>query len=199
MSRPYAFILASSSPRRRELLASLGVDFTVTKPAIDETQREGESPEAYVQRLSAEKAAAVAAQLQTPALILAADTIVIDGDAILGKPADADEARLALRHLRGRLHRVCTAITLQRVNGDSQRLTRLDCTEVHMREYDDDEIEAYIATGDPFDKAGSYAIQHPEFAPVDHINGSYTNVMGLPLELLREALADIRWVLEAEP
>jgi MAF protein len=170
----------------------------VTKPAIDETQRDGELPESYVQRLSVEKAAAVAGQIQTPALILAADTIVIDGDVILGKPADAEEARLALRHLRGRFHRVCTAISLQCIDGDSQRLTRLDCTEVHMRDFSDDEIEAYIASGDPFDKAGSYAIQHPEFAPVDHIHGSYTNVMGLPLEMLRETLAEIGWVLETE-
>lgn len=192
------FILASSSPRRRELLASLGIDFTVAKPAIDETQRPDESPEDYVRRLSIEKAAAVAAQVAHPALILAADTVVIDGAAIVGKPADMAEARTALRHLRGRAHRVCTAITLQQVNGQSRRLTWLDCTSVLMRDYSDDEIEAYIATGDPFDKAGGYAIQHPQFAPVQRIDGSYTNVMGLPLEMLREALAEMGWIVEAD-
>src|SRR5690606_12859903 len=115
-----------------------------------------ESPEDYVRRLSMEKAAAVAAQVVNPALILAADTVVIDGDAIVGKPADAAEARAALRHLRGRVHRVCTAITLQQVNGQALRLTRMDCTSVLMRDYSDGEVEAYIATGDPFDKAGGY-------------------------------------------
>lgn len=192
------FILASSSPRRRELLASLGIDFTVYKPDIDETQHDGEAPEDYVQRLSVEKAAAIAAQLQAPALILAADTIVIDNDAILGKPVDAADARHMLRQLRDRTHRVCTAITLQRLSHTAQHLTRLTCTDVHMRAYSDADIEAYIATGDPFDKAGSYAIQHPDFAPVAHIDGSYSNVMGLPLETLRDSLAEIGWQLETQ-
>ena len=115
------FVLASGSPRRRELLASLGIDFTVIKSDIDETQHPGEDPYAYVRRLSIEKAEAVAARIDEPALILAADTVVIlaadtigvtDGGEILGKPADPDEAQAMLRRLRGRDHVVCTALTL---------------------------------------------------------------------------------------
>ena len=187
------FILASSSPRRRELLASLGIDFAICKPAIDETQHDGEAPQAYVQRLSVEKAAAVAAQTPPPVLILAADTIVIDDGDILGKPADAEESRAMLRRLRGRTHRVCTAITLAQVGQSARTITRLTCTDVTMRAYSEAEISAYIATGDPFDKAGGYAIQHPGFAPVAQVVGSETNVVGLPLETLREALAEIGW------
>jgi septum formation protein len=189
------FILASSSPRRRELLASLGISFTVSKPSIDETQHPGEPPYDYVQRLSVEKAAAVASQVLAPALILAADTIVIDDGYILGKPENADEARMMLTRLRARVHRVCTAITLHLLDEQPQSITRLTSTEVTMRDYTDAEIDAYITTGDPFDKAGSYAIQHPEFAPVALIEGSETNVIGLPLETLRMMLAEIGWVV----
>jgi septum formation protein len=187
------FILASSSPRRRELLASLGVDFMVRKPDVDETQRPGERDLDYVRRLSIEKADAVAAQLVGGAVVLAADTVVIlaadtigveaSGGGILGKPTDADDARRMLFRLRGRAHTVVTAVTLLRLEGgEARRLTELTHTQVFMRDYSDAEIEAYIATGDPFDKAGSYAIQHEGFHPVERIEGSYTNVMGLPLE-----------------
>ncbi len=207
------FILASSSPRRRELLASLGFPFRIVKPAVDETQRPGEPPLDYVRRLSREKALDVVARMNETAAVLAADTVVIlgadtlgideSGD-ILGKPADVAEARAMLRRLRGRVHCVCTALTLVQVDdagaraGD-QPVTRVTCTDVTMRAYTDDEIEAYIATGDPFDKAGSYAIQHPVFNPVAKIEGSYTNVVGLPLETLREMLADIGWPVITAP
>lgn len=180
------FILASSSPRRRELLASLGIDFTIHKPAINEDQHPGEAPHAYVQRLSAEKAEAIACQIDYPATILAADTVVICDGLILGKPADAAEARAMLNTLRGRDHDVCTSITLRQPASDP--VTALTCTRVTMRAYTDAEIEAYIATGDPFDKAGGYAIQHPDFVPVASIAGSYSNVVGLPLETLRSLL-----------
>ena len=180
------FVLASSSPRRRELLASLGIPFTIHRPEIDETQHPGENPLDYVQRLSIEKAAVIAAQIDPPALILAADTIVLDGADVLGKPVDAADARQMLQRLRGRTHQVCTALTLHPQPG--QAITRLTCTQVQMRDYSDAEIDAYIATGDPFDKAGSYAIQHETFAPVTQVFGSYTNVIGLPLETLQSAL-----------
>ena len=199
-------ILASSSPRRRELLASLGIDFTVVKPDVDERQRPGEAPLDYVRRLSQEKAADVAARLPSPITVLAADTVVIlaadtlgvdDEGEILGKPADADDARRMLRRLRGREHQVYTAMTLLVVDGDAakprRQMTTLTRTDVYMRPYTDAEIEAYIATGDPFDKAGSYAIQHQGFQPVERIEGSYTNVVGLPLETLEVMLADIGW------
>ncbi|MBE2272146.1 MAG: septum formation protein Maf [Anaerolinea sp.] len=199
------FILASGSPRRRELLASLGVRFTVIKSDIDETQHPGEPPLDYVRRLSIEKAHAVAANVfaaqPDAALILAADTVVIlaadtmgilDGD-ILGKPTDADDARVMLERLRGRAHIVCTALTLLRCTQGAitKQITRLTQTTVTMRHYSDAEIAAYIASGDPFDKAGSYAIQHEGFHPVERIDGSYTNVVGLPVETLRVLLDEI--------
>ncbi|MBZ0277737.1 MAG: Maf family protein [Anaerolineae bacterium] len=200
------FILASSSPRRRELLASLGITFTIIKPDVDETQFDSEAPLDYVRRLSQAKADAVAESLKAPVAVLAADTVVIlgadtlgvnDQGAVLGKPADAADARQMLQALRGRVHQVCTALTLIAVRPDapekSFRQTRVTCTDVTMRDYTDAEIDAYIATGDPFDKAGSYAIQHPVFMPVARISGSYTNVVGLPLETLREMLAEIDW------
>lgn len=191
-------ILASSSPRRRELLSTIIESFEIIKPHIDENQHADEAPLDYVQRLSREKAAAVAQQIEGEAAILAADTVVIlaadtigveeNGD-ILGKPADAAEARQILRRLRNRPHLVCTAFTLQK---GTQQHTEAVKTTVHMRDYSDEEIEAYIATGDPFDKAGSYAIQHEGFHPVREIDGSYTNVMGLPMDEVRAAFVQMR-------
>ena len=198
------FILGSSSPRRRELFASLGITFEVIKPQIDETQAAGEDPFDYVRRLSRQKAAAVAERIDTPATILAADTIVLAADTIgvdaagdiLGKPADVDEAWAMLRRLRGQSHIVCTAFTLLRITeGDPQQITQAVKTTVHMRDYTDDEIDTYIATGDPFDKAGSYAIQHSEFAPVAEINGDYNNVVGLPIDAVRAALERMSYPL----
>jgi septum formation protein len=229
------FILASSSPRRRELLGSLGIPFTIIKPDIDETQHPGEPPLVYVMRLSQQKAQAVAnnyplplapsplhgeGEQKSPSLrsgeglgegmnvILAADTVVIlgadtlgvdeHGD-ILGKPVNDDDARDMLRRLRNRTHQVCTALTLLTPSTYTGRgagggvLTRITTTHVTMRDYSDAEIDAYIATGDPFDKAGSYAIQHPVFKPVAKIDGCYTNVVGLPLCTLKSMLAEIGW------
>jgi septum formation protein len=198
------FILASSSPRRRELLATLGIAFSIVKPDIDETLHPGEAPLAYVIRLSREKAEQIAARMTQPAAVLAADTVVIlgadtmgidEGGDILGKPADADAARHMLRRLRGRAHQVCTALTLVRLAEGAAplQITRVTQTAVTMRAYSDAEIEAYIASGDPFDKAGGYAIQHDGFSPVARIAGSYTNVVGLPLETLREMLTEVGW------
>ncbi|MBI1259204.1 MAG: septum formation protein Maf [Chloroflexi bacterium] len=197
------FILASGSPRRRELLASLGVKFTVIKSDIDETQHTGENPYDYVRRLSIEKAEAVAERLREPSLVLAADTVVIvaadtigvtEGGDVLGKPVDADDARAMLGRLRGRDHVVCTAITL--LQPDSHAIsTELTRTTVTMRDYSDAEIDAYIATGDPFDKAGGYAIQHEGFHPVEKIDGSYSNVIGLPVETLKSMLERIGYRL----
>jgi septum formation protein len=191
-------ILASSSPRRRELLTTLGIPFTIHKPDIDETQRPAEPPLEYVSRLAREKAQAVAAQLQPDFTVIAADTVVIlaadtigitpTGE-ILGKPADAAEAYTMLQRLRLRPHLVCTAFALLKrtTNGDEWHTEQVQ-TWVYMRDYSDTEIEAYIATGDPFDKAGSYAIQHEGFHPVERIEGSYTNVVGFPLEEIQAAL-----------
>ena len=199
-------ILASSSPRRRELLSSLGTVFSIYKPDIDETYRHGETPLAYVRRLASEKAFAggvgrlLAGGFPDPSdwenLVLAADTIVIspDGQYILGKPADADEATATLRLLRGQTHTVCTAIHLEwfsrRMSGNVQMEESAEVvqTRVTMRDYSDDEIAAYIATGDPFDKAGGYAIQHAGFKPVARIDGCYNNVVGLPLCAVKRCL-----------
>lgn len=192
-------ILASSSPRRRALIASLGVDFTIIKPDIDESRHADESPVAYVRRLSQQKAEAVVRTLTATsgAAVLAADTSVIlaadttgihDGE-ILGKPESAEEARAMLRRLRGRAHIVCTGFTVLSAD-DMRRHTDHVQTIVHMRDYSDDEIDAYIATGDPFDKAGSYAIQHTDFHPVARIEGDYNNVVGLPLSAVRAVLID---------
>lgn len=188
------FILASSSPRRREIISTMIDNFEIIKPDIDETQHENEAPLDYVARLSREKAAAVQAQINDDSPILAADTVVIlaadtigietNGE-ILGKPINAEDARAMLKRLCNRPHRVCTTFTL--LQGEKSH-TETVCTTVHMRDYTDAEIDAYIATGDPFDKAGSYAIQHEGFHPVREIEGSYTNVVGLPADEVRAAL-----------
>ena len=183
-------ILASSSPRRQELLSQLGLEFEVVKPDIDESRRRDEVLLDYAERLSREKAAAVAKALDgSPALIIAADTIVIDHEGeLLGKPADAADARRMLRRLRNRAHQVVTAFTVRQSVGRPRVITRHGRTVVRMRDFSDAEIEAYIASGDPFDKAGGYAIQNEAFHPVAGIEGSYSNVVGLPLEALREVL-----------
>ncbi len=190
-------ILASSSPRRQQLLSELGLRFEVIKPDLDESIHPNEDPIAYAQRLSREKAAVVAQQLTGNQAILAADTVVVlaadtigvsESGQLLAKPADSDEAWRMLRSLRNRDHVVCTAFTLQRTGTDPRINTQAVRTIVTMRDYSDDEIEVYIATGDPFDKAGSYAIQHPTFAPVAAIQGSYSNVVGLPVDEVKAVL-----------
>ncbi len=197
------FILASGSPRRRELLASLGITFTVIKPDVEEKRQPGEAPLAYVARLSRDKAHAAADRLlaqpdHAPAYILAADTTVIlaadtlgiqNGD-ILEKPATPDEARSMLLRLRDRPHTVATALTLLTLNPTREHMldTRVTQSTVYMRPYTPAEMEAYIASGDPFDKAGGYAIQDEHFKPVARYEGSYTNIVGLPIETLKEML-----------
>ena len=193
------FILASSSPRRRELLSSLNVSYEIIKPDIDETQLPDEPPLIYVERLAQQKAQAVADSLPEKAetAILAADTIVVlsentddlaDKGEILGKPATAAEAHEMLQRLRNRAHFVCTAFCLLVHGATVQQHSEVVRTRVIMRDYTDDEIEAYIATGDPFDKAGGYAIQHEGFHPVAHIEGSYSNVVGLPVDEVQAVL-----------
>jgi septum formation protein len=173
-------ILASQSPRRSELLAQLRIPFEVVISDIDEQQHPGEMPEEYARRLSQEKAQAVAGKLSTPALIIAADTIVMDGNDVLGKPRDAAEAATMLRRLRNRTHTVITAISLlDSASGDI--ITEAPASPVKMRNYTDEEIADYVATGDPMDKAGAYAIQHEVFHPVEDFRHCYATVMGLPV------------------
>jgi MAF protein len=173
-------ILASNSPRRKQLLALTGLDFVVSAPDVDESLYENESPADYVLRLAETKARAIADQADTGQIILAADTTVVDGPDILGKPKDDAEAVTMLTRLRGRTHQVYTGAALLRVS-DGLLLTELGVTDVPMRGYSDDEIRAYVQTGDPLDKAGAYAIQHPKFSPVENMAGCYASVMGLPL------------------
>lgn len=181
-------VLASNSPRRKQLIQLAGWPFRVLPADVDESVLPGEPADRYVLRLAEVKARAVSAQAGPGEIIVAADTTVADGDEILGKPRDAEEARIVLTSLRGRVHQVYTALAVYDPAAD-QMVTELAATDVPMREYSAEEIEAYISTGDPFDKAGSYAIQHPEFRPVTHLTGCYANVVGLPLCHLARAIA----------
>lgn len=157
-----------------------GWEFNVRPADIDENPLTGEAPPDYVLRLAENKARAAGSQGRPGELILTADTTVADGSLILGKPSNAGEAREMLRALRGREHKVYTAIGVY--DPHSARLETDLCTaRVRMRAYTDDEIENYIASGDPFDKAGAYAIQHVGFHPVEGIEGCYACVVGLPL------------------
>jgi len=194
--QPPQLILASGSPRRQQFLRDLGVPYQVVVADIDESPHPNEAPIALAHRLAEAKAAAVAVRLarqqanatQSSALIIAADTVVALGNHLLGKPADETEAREMLQRLCHRTHHVHSSVSVWH-SGSGERLTRVNSTEVQMRAYSEAEIAAYIATGDPFDKAGAYAIQHPDFAPACAINGCISGVIGLPLNDLRELLA----------
>lgn len=174
-------LLASNSPRRRELIKLTGWPFSIRPADVDETALAGEKPEAYVVRVSEAKAkAALGASVFQLGLVLACDTIVVDGTDLLGKPSDAKDAREMLIRLRGRTHQVLSAIVV--FDPGSGRIERDLCsTDVPMRSYSDEEIDAYVASGDPMDKAGSYAVQHAGFHPVEELQGCYASVMGLPL------------------
>jgi septum formation protein len=173
-------LLASNSPRRRQMLAWTGLKFEVCPANIDETPLNGESPAHMVERLSEIKARTAAAGSRPGQLILAADTIVVDGSTILGKPENAEDAARMLVQLRGRVHQVFTAIALFQAENDHLEKD-LCVSNVPMREYSNIEIDTYVASGDPMDKAGAYAIQHPGFHPVVDFKGCFASVMGLPL------------------
>jgi septum formation protein len=179
MSKP-SLLLASNSPRRRELLSCFQFDFRVSPVSINEDPLPGENPGDYVLRLAETKGRAAAGNAQPGELIISADTTVADGSLILGKPQNEAEARDMLYQLRDRFHQVYTALAvLEPQSGQIE--TSLAVSDVHMRSYTEAEVAAYIATHDPFDKAGSYAIQHEGFHPVDELHGCYSNVVGLPL------------------
>ncbi len=189
MGKPL-MVLASNSPRRRELLALGGWMFNTRPADVDESQHPNEAPGVYVLRLAETKARACATTAHSDLVILGADTAVVDGNAILGKPKDMTEAVEMLRRLRGRTHQVYTGLAVLRLSDGNLR-TDLCVTDVPMRAYSDDEIEAYVATGDPLDKAGAYAIQHPIFHPVESFSGCYASVMGLPLCHLARTLRSL--------
>jgi septum formation protein len=187
MSNAPKLILASNSPRRKQLLALTGWNFEVQPADINEDLLTSEHPGDYVLRLAEGKAREVARIAGGSGIILAADTTVVDADAILGKPVDAAEAATMLRGLRGHTHQVYTGLAVCRSRADN--LVRDLCiTDVPMRNYPDEDMLAYIASGDPLDKAGAYAIQHPDFHPVDNITGCFASVMGLPLCHLARSL-----------
>jgi septum formation protein len=178
-------VLASSSPRRKQLLALGNWEFTVAVSDVDESQLAGEAPGEYVLRLARAKALAVKEKADADSIIIGSDTAVIDGTEILGKPKDKNDAERMLKQLRGRTHQVFTGLAVYRLR-DRSMLTELCITDVPMRSYSDDELSTYVRTGDPMDKAGAYAIQHPDFQPVESMHGCYASVMGLPMcHLLR--------------
>lgn len=170
-------VLASASPRRRELLLQIGVRHCVRVADVDESVLPGEAPEAYVCRLACAKAQAVAARDDSLPVLGADTTVVIDGR-ILGKPADADDALAMLQSLSGREHRVLTAVALCR---SGRIMEALSVTRVWFRARDDEMLARYVASGEPLDKAGAYGIQGLGAALVTRIDGSYSGVVGLPL------------------
>jgi septum formation protein len=184
-------VLASGSPRRRDLLASLGLPFTVRPVDLDETRWPGEDPPSYVLRLAREKAATHTAPGE---LVLAADTVVVIEGQVLGKPADATEARAMLARLAGRGHTVWTGVAVI----DTDRggtVSGTDRSEVRMATLDEAEVAWYVATGEPLDKAGSYAIQGLGALYVEAVSGNYTNVVGLPLPLTSRLFLRLGWDL----
>jgi nucleoside triphosphate pyrophosphatase len=186
-------ILASQSPRRREYLSLLGLTFEATAADIDETPHDGEAPSDMVCRLSAAKARAVVVGNDGEPIVIAGDTVVsLDGD-VLGKPQDPNEAADMLGRLRSRPHTVYSGVAVFDT-GSGRLAPDLAATQVYMRDYSADEIAAYIASGDPFDKAGGYAIQFEDFHPVARIEGCYLNVVGLPLCHITRNLR--RWGIE---
>ncbi len=176
-------LLASGSPRRRQLLKALGLSFRIVKPrSLSESRRSGEKPEALVRRLAQAKAQEVANRYSS-SWVLGADTVVALGSQVLGKPVNAEAGRKMLRALSGRTHRVLTGLALLGPGGTFRRIHE-ETTWVTFRRLTNRELDAYLKTKEPFDKAGGYAIQGTAADWVSEIRGDYFNVVGLPLEWL---------------
>jgi MAF protein len=188
-------ILASGSPRRRELLSLLGVPFVIKAATVDERPLDGEPPTELVLRVSQAKALAVS-DVRPDELVVAADTIVALGGDPLGKPGSPAEAVQMLYRLRERPHMVYSGVSVWHAASRSL-VSELGESVVWMRDYTDDEIKTYVDSGDPLDKAGAYAIQHPEFDPVSRMEGCWLNVVGLPLCQLGRALAQFGVIVPA--
>ena len=186
---PEQLVLASASPRRRDLLAGLQLDFEVRSAEIDESALTDELPEDHVLRLARAKAQAVA---RPGELVLAADTVVVLEGRILGKPADPAEAQQMLSSLTGREHDVYTGVALFEPDRDTL-VSATDRSEVRIATLDKDEISWYVSTGEPLDKAGSYAIQGLGALFVERVVGNYTNVVGLPLPLTRSLFRQLSY------
>ena len=190
-------ILASASPRRREILRAAGFAFDVVETSVPEKQRDGESPEQFVCRMATEKAEAALSQIKPPgtAPILGADTVVVLGDQTLGKPASAEEARRMLRLLSGRQHRVLTGLCLlfppptwPCPRSELREEVQVASTTVRFSKLTEAEIEEYVASGEPLDKAGAYGIQGLASKHIEWIQGCYFNVVGLPISLVYQML-----------
>jgi septum formation protein len=188
-------ILASGSPRRAEILRNPGIQFEIRAADLDESRLAGEVPGDYVRRLALAKALSASEKypdLGGEVLVLGADTVVVVDADILGKPASPDDARSMLGRVSGRIHEVHTGLALLRIPGTMQRVVE-EITRVHFASLTKQEIESYIATGEPFDKAGAYAIQGIGGRYVTRIEGCYFNVMGLPLARLWSLLREFGW------
>jgi septum formation protein len=179
-------VLASASPRRAELLRNAGIAYVVRPSHIGEERGEGETPAAYVQRLAEEKAAAV--ESKGDEVVLGADTVVVADDSVLEKPLDEADARRMLRMLSGREHEVLTGVC---VRGAERRIAVVESTRVRFLELNEEDIEEYITSGEPFGKAGAYAIQGRASRFVDRVEGCYFNVVGLPVSRVWRMLREI--------
>ena len=187
VKRNKELILASTSPRRKILIARIGLPFKFADPNSFETPPLfGESPERYVSRMAVLKAKYAVDTIEDNQLVIGSDTSVVVNGKILGKPRNANHAWEMLTELRGITHTVITSIAVSNHHGELCSVTRR--TLIHMRKYTDTEIDEYIATGDPMDKAGGYAIQNEVFQPVERVEGCYTSVVGLPLCALSNIL-----------
>jgi septum formation protein len=190
-------ILASGSPRRAQILRDAGISFSVLSSAIDETVYPGETPQQLVERLADAKAELVAARAVGPAILIAADTVVALDGQILGKPRSTDEARRMLELFSGRTHSVVTGASLVRLP-EMERRQFIETTLVHFAPLTRDDISRYLATEEPYDKAGAYAIQGHAGRYIPRIEGCYFNVVGLPLARLVIALRELGWSEDSE-
>ncbi|HET6646619.1 MAG TPA: Maf family protein [Pyrinomonadaceae bacterium] len=184
-------VLASRSPRRAEILTAVGWPFEMVASNIDETRFKSESAVSYVTRLAQAKAEAVA-RTATSGLVVGADTVVVVEDQILGQPSDPDDARRMLKLLSGRWHEVLTGVSLMRANKNS--LVEHETTRVRFTEMSDVEIDWYVGTGEPMDKAGAYAVQGRAALFIEEIQGDYFNIVGLPMRLLYKLVRQIQEV-----
>ncbi len=190
-------ILASASARRAEILHAAGLQFQILSSAVDETLVPGESPQDLVRRLAQTKAELVAARAVGPAIVIAADTVIALEGRILGKPRSTDDARSMLEQLSGRTHAVHTGIALIRLP-DTERRTAVETTLVTFSPLERDDILHYLASGEPFDKAGAYAIQGRAGRFIPRIDGCYFNVVGLPLARVYQLLRELGWSEDRE-
>ncbi len=180
-------ILASSSPRRKELLQNVGIEFEIVAPYADESLLGSENPKDYVLRLATEKALSVSLNLEGDFLVIGADTVVVVDNEILGKPSNEEDARVMLSKISGREHNVLTAFCIAQPKNNILHSEVVD-TKVNVKTLEPKQIQGYIKTGEPMDKAGAYGIQGIGAFMVREISGSYTNVVGLPLVEVIEAL-----------